>query len=59
MTSLAGGVLQFSPVEITAMILAQLKEDAEKYIGEPVKFAVLAVPVYFNDSQRAAMNKAS
>ena len=45
MTSSAGGVLQFSPVEITAMILAQLKEDAEKYIGEPVNFALLAVPV--------------
>ena len=45
MTSSAGGVLQFSPVEITAMILAQLKEDAEKYVGESVKFAVLTLPV--------------
>ena len=45
MTSSAGRVLQFSPVEITAMILAQLKEDAEKYIGEPVNFALLTVPV--------------
>ena len=54
-----GIVLQFSPEDIVAMILAQLKEDAEKFLGEPVEFAILTVPVYFNDSQRTAMNLAN
>ena len=51
--------MQFSPEDIVAMILAQLKEDAEKFLGEPVEFAILTVPVYFNDSQRTAMNLAN
>ncbi len=49
---------QFSPPEISAMILAKLKADAETRLGEKVAQAVITVPAYFNDSQRQATKDA-
>jgi len=49
---------QFSPPEISAMILAKLKTDAEMRLGEKITQAVITVPAYFNDSQRQATKDA-
>jgi molecular chaperone DnaK len=48
----------WTPEEISSLILAKLKKDAEEFFGEPVTRAVITVPAYFNDAQRSATRKA-
>ncbi len=52
------GELRFTPPEISAYVLRQLKRNAERYFGAPVKQAVITVPAYFNDAQRQATKDA-
>src|SRR4051794_6859600 len=54
----SGEAKQFSPPEVSAMILQKLKADAEAYLGETVDSAVITVPAYFNDDQRQATKDA-
>jgi molecular chaperone DnaK len=49
---------QFTPQEVSSMILQKLKTDAEAFLGEPVKEAVITVPAYFTDAQRQATKDA-
>jgi molecular chaperone DnaK len=49
---------EFAPEEISAQVLRKLVEDASKYLGQPVRQAVITVPAYFNDSQRQATKDA-
>jgi molecular chaperone DnaK len=52
------GGKEFTPQELSAMVLRKIKQDAEAFLGQPVKKAVITVPAYFNDNQRQATKDA-
>ena len=54
----AGSEKTFTPEEVSAMVLVKMKEVAEAFLGEKVENAVVTVPAYFNDAQRAATKDA-
>ena len=49
---------QFTPEEVSGMVLVKMKQIAEDYLGKEVKHAVVTVPAYFNDAQRQATKDA-
>ena len=53
------GSLSFSPEELASFVLRSLRQDAEQFLGEPVEEAVLSVPAYFAEDQRAAAKRAA
>merc|ERR1711879_238909 len=53
-----GETKTFAPEEISSMVLQQMKQIAESYLGNPVESAVITVPAYFNDAQRQATKDA-
>jgi heat shock protein 1/8 len=57
-TSWEGGKRDFAPEQISAMVLEQLKSDAEGFLGQPISRAVITVPAHFNDAQRQATKDA-
>ena len=49
---------EYTPQEISALILQKIKKDAEAFVGEPIEKAVITVPAYFDDNQRTATKDA-
>ncbi|OIX95188.1 hypothetical protein BFS14_15095 [Serratia fonticola] len=53
------GEQQFSPEELSSMVLRKIREDAEQYLQQPITEAIISVPAYFNDNQRSATKTAA
>ncbi|WP_024910748.1 Hsp70 family protein [Chania multitudinisentens] len=56
---IALGEQQFSPEELSSMVLRKIREDAEQYLQQPITEAIISVPAYFNDNQRSATKAAA